>query len=526
MGWASWNSFANNIDSQIAMQQAKAIVTSGMKAAGYRYILLDEGWWLGQRDKDGNITPDPKQWPAIAPGERAGDMSNIAAYIHSLGLKAAIYTDAGRDGCSTFYPETGPKRPGTGSEGHYDRDFLQFAKWGFDYVKVDWCGGDKEGLDPAVQYAEIARAVQRAERITGRHLFFSICEWGRQSPQIWAPGVGGVLADMWRTGGDIIGPILDDARHAKMAASLTNVFANFDAGMHPEAQHTGYYNDLDMMVLGMPGMTPASNRVHMSLWVISGAPLIVGADITKLTKDDLAVLTNPEVIAIHQDALGLQCIKVAETAPGLQVWAKPLVQPGKRAVLLLNRTDSAAQISVAWNQLGLDASPPQVRDVWAQKNFPSPESSGYSASVPARDAVLLVVQGRDRSPNVYRASAQVNHLLDSGLPIACKECSSEQPVAIEGATTLVFENVKSSAASAYAQVAYANRSGATIVAEMRVNGQDATKVAFPPTGAGRLGVVALELNLANSSGGNSIEFSAPYACAPALALDSLSIAPW
>ncbi len=272
MGWSSWNSFSNTIDSQIALEQAKAAISTGMSKAGYRYINIDEGWWLGKRDKDGNIVVDPKAWPALAPSERAGDMSNIVRSIHALGLKAGIYTDAGGDGCSTAGPDLGPSYPNTGSEGHYEQDFLQFAKWGFDYVKVDWCGGAKEKLDPAIQYAEIARAIARAESITGHRLYFSICDWGVNSPWTWAPNIGGVTAGIWRTSGDIVAPIVANSKNSGRMASFPGVLSNFDQGIHPEAQHTGFYNDPDMMVLGMQGLNDAQNRVHMSLWAISGAP--------------------------------------------------------------------------------------------------------------------------------------------------------------------------------------------------------------------------------------------------------------
>jgi len=201
LGWSSWNSFSNLINSQIALDQAKAMISSGMAKAGYRTVNIDEGWWLGHRDDHGNIVVDHKAWPALAPGEHAGDMGNIVRAIHHLGLRAGIYTDAGQDGCGTFSPDLGPGYPGEGSENHYDQDFLQFARWGFDYVKVDWCGGDKENLDPAVQYAEIARSIARAETITGHKLYFSICNWGKNSPWTWAPNVGGVAADIWRTSG-------------------------------------------------------------------------------------------------------------------------------------------------------------------------------------------------------------------------------------------------------------------------------------------------------------------------------------
>jgi hypothetical protein len=247
MGWNSWNSFANMVNSQIIQEQAKAVASNGMKEAGYEYVVVDEGWWLGERDAGGNIIVDPKQWPAIKPSQKDGDMTNIADYIHSLGLKAGIYTDAGRDGCS-MYPDSGPKYMNTGSEGHYEQDFLQFSKWGFDYVKVDWCGGTKENRSGALQYAQIATAIQRAEKITGRELFLSICEWGSQNPWFWAPGVAGIESIIWRTGDDIIPPVVEglhDPEHAKRVIKLKNVLDSFDAGMHPEAQHTGYYAEGD-----------------------------------------------------------------------------------------------------------------------------------------------------------------------------------------------------------------------------------------------------------------------------------------
>ena len=231
MGWSSWNSFSNIIDAQIAMAQAKAMAANGMKAAGYQYINIDEGWWRGQRDGEGNIVVDEKAWPALAAGEKPGDMANIVRFIHSLGLKAGIYTDAGMNGCS-LYPDLGPMYFNVGSEGHYEQDYLQFARWGFDYVKVDWCGGDRENLDPAVQYAEIARAIARAEKITGHRLYFSLCEWGNQSPWTWAPHVGGAPADIWRTSGDIVDPIVAGQAHADRKASFNNMLGNFDQGIH------------------------------------------------------------------------------------------------------------------------------------------------------------------------------------------------------------------------------------------------------------------------------------------------------
>lgn len=400
MGWNSWNSFANIVNSQIVQQQAKTMASNGMKEAGYEYVVIDEGWWLGERDAAGNIVVNPKQWPALQAGQKDGDMANIAAYIHSLGLKAGIYTDAGRDGCS-MYPDSGPKFLNTGSEAHLDQDFLQFSKWGFDYVKVDWCGGAKEKLSGALQYARVAHAIQAAEKTTGRKLFFSICEWGSQNPWFWAPGVGDIESTIWRTGGDIIPPVVEslhDAEHDKRVITLKNVLDSFDAGLHPEAQHTGYFNDLDMMVMGMRGMTDALDRIHMGLWAISSAPLMVGSDLTRLSPSTLSLLTNKEALEIHNDPYGLQPIKIDEPAPGIQIWAKPMAVAGRRAIAILNRTDAGTEVKLNWEKLGLTGPPKSSREVWNKRDLASADTA---VAVPAHDLTLLIVEGEDKAPAEY-----------------------------------------------------------------------------------------------------------------------------
>jgi len=426
MGWNSWNSFANIVNSQIVQQQAKALASNGMKESGYEYVVIDEGWWVGERDAAGNIIVDPKRWPAIKPGQKDGDMANIAEYIHSLGLKAGIYTDAGRDGCS-MYPDSGPKYLNTGSEGHYEQDFLQFSKWGFDYVKVDWCGGAKENRSGAVEYAQVARAIQRAEKMTGRPLFFSICEWGSQNPWFWAPGVGGIDSAIWRTGGDIIPPVVEtlhDPQHDKRVITLKNVLDSFEAGIHAEAQHTGYYNDLDMMVMSMRGMTDAMNRIHMGLWAISSAPLMVGSDLTRLSPTALSLLKNKEALAIHNDPYGLQPVKVMEPSPGVQVWAKPMAVAGRRAVAVLNGTDSASQVKIAWSKLGFDGAPRSLRDVWNSHDLVTTDES--LLSVPAHDLVLVVAGGQDTKPAEYVGSrSQLTGIKATSAPTFARlECAN------------------------------------------------------------------------------------------------------
>jgi hypothetical protein len=491
MGWSSWNSFSNTVDSQIIMDQAKAMVSSGMAKAGYQYVNIDEGWWLGERDADGHFVIDAKAWPALAGGETAGDMANIVRYLHGLGLKAGIYTDAGKDGCS-MYPDLGSVYQHEGSEGHYEQDFLQFAKWGFDYVKVDWCGGDKEKLDPAVQYAEIARAIAKAEAATGHTLYFSLCEWGNNSPWTWAPNIGGAPADIWRTSGDIVAPIVPHREHSGRLASFPGVLSNFDQGIHPEAEHTGFYNDPDMMVLGMPGLTDAENRVHMSLWAISAAPLLVGADLTTLSEATRATLTNAEVLAVDQDALGLQGVKVASSGNGLEVWSKALATPGERAVLLLNRSGDSARITASWSDLGLGDSSAAVRDVWARKDLGS-FSSNYSATVASNDAVLVIVRGREGKLMEYTASGG--------------EMSKGHEIG--------FTHVSSRAPMARVRITYANPDNAPRYAELRANGHIGTRIAFPPTGSAP-GAIWIQAPLDHAGDGNVLSFSAVCDTGPAI----------
>jgi hypothetical protein len=498
MGWSSWNSFSNTVDAQIVMAQAKAMATNGMKEAGYRYVNIDEGWWLGTRDSDGNIVVDEKAWPALAPGEKAGDMANIVRYIHSLGLKAGIYTDAGEGGCS-MYPDIGPKYFRAGSEGHYEQDFLQFARWGFDYVKVDWCGGDKENLDPAVQYAEIARAIARAGKITGNHLFFSICEWGRQSPWTWAPNIGGVPADIWRTSDDIVAPIVAGGPHADRKASYDKMLANFDHGIHPEAQHTGFYNDPDMMVIGMPGLNDAQNRVHMSLWAISGAPLLVGADLTKLSPETLSMLTNPAVLAIDQDSLGLQAVKVAEPEAGVQVWSKPLAQNGASAVLVLNRNAQPQKVTIHWKDLGLADASAKVTNVWTGAETSA--DGEYPLQVPGADAVLLRVQGSALPATTYRPDGNAAGPL-------CRGCE------------LQFSGVAGHSKWARVQIVYANSGEVPVYATLSVNGENPTHIAFPPTGAAP-GMVTIEVMMDRDGATNWLKFNADCDAGPAI--DSITV---
>ena len=521
MGWSSWNSFSNTINSDIVVQQTNAMVSLGMKEVGYQYINIDEGWWLGQRDPNGNIVVDAQRWPALKPGEQAGDMSNIVRFIHAAGLKAGIYTDAGEAGCSFYGPDLGPPMPHTGSEGHYDQDFLQFAKWGFDYVKVDWCGGDHENLDPAVQYTAIASAIRRAEKFSGHQLYFSICNWGSKSPWTWAPGIGGVEADIWRTSGDIVAPIVASAPSNHRHATMKAVFHNFDRGIHPAAQHTGFYNDPDMMMVGMRGLSDGQNRLHMSLWAISGAPLIVGADLAKLTKTTREILTNSEVLAVDQDSLGVQAVKVAEPRPGLQVWARPLATEGQRAVLLLNRTSQPAPITVSWPTIGLDpSSSASVRDLWAAKDlgaFPS----AFTTTVSAGDSVFVIVRGTEARPTRYEPVASSSEPGGATETETCGQCSRGTGVCIGGEKSVTF-TIPLLTKPAFVQINYTNRTDKPLTPQLKVDGQTPTNVLFLPTGHGEeVGVITIAIESHPTGSQSKLTFSSE--CAPAPSLESISL---
>lgn len=446
MGWASWNSFAAKIDYNVIKTQADALVSTGLKDAGYTHVNIDEGWWQGTRDSAGNITVDQAEWP--------GGMKAIADYLHGKGLKAGIYTDAGRDGCGYYFPTGRPAAPGSGSEGHYLQDMLQFQRWGFDFVKVDWCGGDAEGLDPASTYRAISDANRAATTQTGRTLTLSICDWGKKNPWNWGAGT----APMWRTSTDII--------YYGQTATLPQALTNFDQAQHPVSQHTGYVNDPDMLTVGMPGLTAAQGRTELGMWAISGAPLLAGNNLATMSAETASILKNREVVAVDQDPRGLQGVKVAEDAAGLQVYGKVLAGEGKRAVLLLNRTSQAATMTARWADLGLTTAPATVRNLWAAKDNGS-FATGYSVSVPANDSVFLTVQGADAAsahsgPNFTAAA--------TGLAVATFTYSST----------------------------------ATRTPTLAVNGQQPTVVAFPATGGAAKTVSAV---VSLGKGTNSLTFT-------------------
>ena len=348
MGWNSWNRFGCNVNETLVRGMADAMVSSGMAAAGYQYVVIDDCWQVS-RDAAGTIVADASRFPS--------GMKALADYVHSRGLKFGLYTDAGTATCSN--------KPG--SLDHEVQDAQTYAAWGVDFVKVDWC--NTGGLDPATQYATFRDALAGA----GRPILFSICNWGIDSPWSWGPATG----NMWRTTGDI---------QDSWSSILTIIDQN---GSHASAARPGAWNDPDMLEIGNGGMTATEYRSHMSLWAIMAAPLIAGNDLRDMTPETLSILTAPEVIAIDQDPLGVQGARVSDRG-GLQVWAKRLEEDGAVAVALFNRTGSTADITATWSAIGLPAGSATVRDLWERADRGSFTDS-YTASVPSHGTVLVKI---------------------------------------------------------------------------------------------------------------------------------------
>ena len=355
MGWNSWNHFACNVSEALIRETADAMVASGMRDAGYKYVVIDDCWQVS-RDPSGTIVADPQRFPH---GIKA-----LADYVHSKGLKFGIYTDAGTKTCQG--------RPGT--LGFEQRDAQTYARWGVDYVKEDWCNAG--GLDAPTQYRKFRNALDR----TGRAIVLSICEWGLNQPWDWAPGVG----NLWRTTDDI-------------GDNWASMLSNLDqSAQHSTVARPGAWNDPDMLEIGNGGMSADEYRAHMSLWAMQAAPLIAGNDLRTMSDETKSILTNAEVIAVDQDSLGAQGTLVSSGPPDRQVWSKPL-RDGSRAVVLLNRATSSDSISVSFRRAGLRTDSATVRDLWRHADLGSYRRS-YTAVVPGHAAVMLRITGSHR-PN-------------------------------------------------------------------------------------------------------------------------------
>ena len=350
MGWNAWNQFGCNINEQLVKDIADAMVSSGMKDAGYTYVNLDDCWSARSRDAAGNLVPDPAKFP--------DGLGVVADYVHARGLKLGIYSSSGTTTCSGF----------PGSNGNEVRDANTWASWGIDYLKYDNCG-DYQGRTTLQRYG----AMRDALLATGRPIFYSMCNWGQDNVWTW----GAEYGNSWRTTSDI----------QATWGSITNILDSQAA--LADYSGPGGWNDPDMLEVGNGSLTETESRAHFSLWALLNAPLLAGNDLRTMSATTRAILTNSDIIAVNQDWGGRQGYRLRDDGSA-EVWAKPM-SDGSVAVVLLAR-DSAASISVTASALGLGpAASYAVRDLWTGST--STSTGTISASVPAHGAVMYRVSG-------------------------------------------------------------------------------------------------------------------------------------
>ena len=345
MGWNSWNHFAEKVDARAVRVQADAMVSSGMKDAGYVYINIDDTW-EGKRDEKGFIHPNGK----------FRDMKALADYVHSKGLKIGIYSSPAAKTCAGY----------EGSLGHEEQDAQIYAEWGIDYLKYDWCQSSGSVEEMKAAYTKMHDALRK----TGRPIVLSLCQYGWGKVWEWGASVGG---NLWRTTGDI-----EDNYESMSKIGFSQTGLEKYAG-------PGHWNDPDMLEVGNGGMTEDEYRTHFTLWSILSAPLIAGNDLSKMTPFSQEMLTNREVIAVDQDPLGTQGHPVVQEGP-FEVWMKPM-QDGSTVVGLFNRSNEQDRMTVQFAHINLSRRA-AIRDLWLHKDLGTFEDS-FSVYVPKHGVVLV-----------------------------------------------------------------------------------------------------------------------------------------
>ncbi len=366
MGWNSWNKFACNVDEDLIKETADAMVSTGMKDAGYEYVVIDD-CWHGERDSLGFITADKKRFPS--------GMKALVDYVHSKGLKFGIYSDAGATTCGG--------RPG--SRGREYQDALTYASWGVDYLKYDWC--DTEGLKAEGAYTTMRNALYEAER----PIVLSICEWGQNKPWEWAKDIG----HLWRTTGDIYNCFDCEEDHGTWSSFGVLQILDMQDGLRKYAG-PGHWNDPDMMEVGN-GMKVKHDRAHFAMWAMLAAPLMAGNDLNNMTPETIEILTNKEMIAINQDTLGVQAFKYKKVGE-VEIWVKPLSE-GDWAITYLNRGGNDQVVIMNWADenisdpefgysMDLDNTRYKIKDIWNEMNLKDTRKAS-KITVPSEDVVTL-----------------------------------------------------------------------------------------------------------------------------------------
>lgn len=372
MGWSSWNNFRVGISETLIKKQADALVSSGMKQAGYSFINIDDGYF-GGRDEKGNIKPHPVRFP--------GGMKKLADYIHAKGLKAGIYSDAGINTCASIWDKD-TIGVGMGLYGHEYPDLKQLLQdWGYDFIKVDWCGGEAMALDEEVSYTRIGKLIHQLRP----DAVYNVCRW--QFPGKWVSTV----ADSWRISGDI----------SNKFESIMRII-DLNAGLWKYAG-PGHVNDMDMLQVGR-GMSYEEDKTHFSMWCMLASPLLAGNDLTNMSKQTVSILTNKDMIAIDQDPLVYQARKLRDDGEQ-EVWGRPLLSAmsGKVAVALLNRSNTKANISFNIDSIGIVARKGYlIRNVWANTTSGTQYVPEHSFEVAPHGVVVLQVSGVASPFNVFQ----------------------------------------------------------------------------------------------------------------------------
>lgn len=372
MGWSSWNTYRVNISTDIICRQADAMASTGLKQAGYTYINIDDGFF-GGRDESGRLYTHPDRFP--------NGLKPVVDYVHSLGFKAGIYSDAGHNTCGNYWDKD-DAGVGVGFYGHDDQDArFYFEEMGFDFIKIDFCGGDAKqnteqlSLDERERYTAIRKAIDAVGRNDVR---INVCRWA--FPGTWVHSIG----SSWRIAGDI------GANWASIQRIINaNNYLSAYAG-------EGHYNDMDMLEIGR-GLSAAEERTHFGMWCIMSSPLLIGCDMTKIPASSLELISNPELIAINQDVLGLQARIVATGTDGLTVYAKDVrTLHGKtRAVAIYNPSNNAQTYTLNMTDVDL-AGNIKIRDLISRTDMPSVTNGTMAITLKAHDTAILLLEGEKR----------------------------------------------------------------------------------------------------------------------------------
>lgn len=385
MGWSSWNAYMVDISDSIITHQADLMVEKGLKEAGYRYVNIDDGFF-GYRDERGYMVPHPERFPKGPEGMRA-----LVDHIHSLGLKAGIYSDAGDNTCGSSYNHD-LNGLGAGLYGHDVVDAERyFNEWDFDFIKLDYCGGQNLKLDPEERYREIRRVI---DSVATRHIRINVCRWN--FPGTWVNGIG----DSWRISADIR-PVWKSIKYIVGK----NLYLSAYAG-------NGNYNDMDMLAVGYNikpspfweeglGLSYTEEEAHFGIWCIMSSPLLLGCDIEYIPEETMKIITNPELIAINQDRLGLQA-HVVQHVGETYVFAKDILEKwgNTRAVALYNPADTSMRFTLTPEEIEMTGAL-TVRDL--NLNADLGECSSIEMTLPPHSAKILKVSGERIEPTLYEA---------------------------------------------------------------------------------------------------------------------------